>query len=176
MHHVSLAMPLDSWCLLNVPIDRRVWTFLSPGTRTEGMSDSGCASSHSGISGTLHAETPFPLGLIQTFGNFLYISVTLLYFLRLWKNRQMAENMETLLPLGEERTRCIFIEPASLRWVFIVSVADLTSAEHHRAAQGEATILSTVWEQGGHCLCRTIHRRGMAGGCCSPEFSSFSLF
>lgn len=141
-------MLLDSWCLLKLPIDGRVQPFLSPGTRMEGMSNSGWASSHSGISGTLHAEARFPQGHIQTFGNVLYILVTLLYFFRLWRNGQMAVTMETLLVLGEERTRCIFTEPASLRWVFIVSVADLISPEYTELLREKPQILSTVWEWG----------------------------
>lgn len=47
--------------------------------------------------------------------------------------------MQTLLPLAGERTRYIFTEQASLRWVFTVSVADLISSEYGGAAQGKAT-------------------------------------
>lgn len=48
MHHVSLAILLDSWCLLNVPADRRVRVFLSFSEYWEekGCGISGCASSH----------------------------------------------------------------------------------------------------------------------------------
>lgn len=94
-------------------------TFFYPGTGR------GCVTLLTlGTSEILHTVTKFLHGLIKTLGIFLYIFVTILYFIlldSLWREWEKAWNMKTLFPMQKDQK--------STNWVFIVHVADLKSPD-----------------------------------------------
>lgn len=91
MHHIRRTILLGSWCWLNVPVDWRMSTFLYPSTWR------GCVTLLTpGTSETLHTVTKFLHGLIKTLGIFLYIFVTILYFILLERVRKGLEYENSL--------------------------------------------------------------------------------
>lgn len=99
IHHIRFIILLGNWCWLNVPVDRRMSTFLYPGTgRVMDVGFQGVTLLTPGTSETLHRVTKFLQGPVKTLGIFLYIFVTILYFIlldSLWREWEKAWNMKT---------------------------------------------------------------------------------